>query len=941
MSKFYISFLIFIIYSNCFSQNEANNWYFGQGAGINFNSASPTAVTNGQLFTLEGCSSISDANGNLLFYTDGRRVWNRNHTPMLNSTSPLLKGDPSSSQSGIIVPKPGSSTIYYIFTVDMQAGMALLAGDADGVSNGMMYSEVDMTLDGGLGGIVLARKNVFITRPTTEGLTAVKDASGNGYWVVTHEVNNNNYLAFRVTSSGVNTTPVVSSTGPSVTATPNFPNFGGGAAGYMKISPNGTKIAACHYRENKEVVISDFNTSTGVVSNSVSCSINLNSYSEGPYGLEFSNCSEYLYVSEDFTTFRPDSSSSYPVESRIWRFDLSASDIVASKTLFQLIPNELVAALQLAPNGKIYCSKWVRTGTNINNYSYGFGSHLHAINNPRLSTATFTNNAIALAGKFSTSGLPPFISSYFYNSSISATNIATGDSVLFCFSDSVLFRGYTSAYDSIRWYFDDLVSGINNTSTSINPRHLFAAAGTHQVQLLKYICGIADTARRTITITNYPVINDLTDLNVCSGTTVTLNATATPATSYLWNTGATTPTISTDSSGQFKVIVSNNGCISRDSMFLRETITATASVSIASANSATICQGSNTTFLAIPDASLPTNGISFSWYKNENLITTDSLISFSTNNITNGDVFKVLMTVSNAVACLSGSDTASYSFPVTVNPVPVLSSIPNLTFCDGDFTNPITFGSNLSSTTFNWTNSTPAIGLASSGTGDIASFSLTNGSLLSQNASITVTPTKNGCDGSSLTFNITVNDCTLPVELIQFDGKKIEDFTNLLFWSTASELNSKYFILEHSMNALDFSEIYKVNAAGFSNSLNEYDYTHENVSKGYNYYRLKQIDHDDKFVYSDIVTINNEAENYLVLAYPNPTAGNLSILINNPIGKSQLQLMNVLGEIIQLQEIDENTSVNLLMDLSNLANGVYYLNISDTKNKTIIPIIKQ
>ena len=62
------------------------------------------------------------------------------------------------------------------------------------------------------------------------------------------------------------------------------------------------------------------------------------------------------------------------------------------------------------------------------------------------------------------------------------------------------------------------------------------------------------------------------------------------------------------------------------------------------------------------------------------------------------------------------------------------------------------------------------------------------------------------------------------------DGKKIEDFTNLLFWSTASELNSKYFILEHSLNALDFSEIYKVNAAGFSNSLNEYDYTHENVS---------------------------------------------------------------------------------------------------------------
>src|SRR5437764_1215512 len=119
MKKILLIYL-FLICTASFAQKEANNWYFGRNAGVTFNGGAPVAVTNGQLNTLEGCASISDANGNLLFYTDGIKVWNKNHVVMTNGTG--LRGDPSSTQSGIIVPKPGSSTIYYIFTVDMQGG---------------------------------------------------------------------------------------------------------------------------------------------------------------------------------------------------------------------------------------------------------------------------------------------------------------------------------------------------------------------------------------------------------------------------------------------------------------------------------------------------------------------------------------------------------------------------------------------------------------------------------------------------------------------------------------------------------------------------------------------------------------------------------------------------------------------------------------------------
>ena len=62
-----------------FSQGEANIWYFGGNAGLDFNSGSPVALTGSQMSTEEGCSTISNSSGQLLFYTDGITVWDRNH----------------------------------------------------------------------------------------------------------------------------------------------------------------------------------------------------------------------------------------------------------------------------------------------------------------------------------------------------------------------------------------------------------------------------------------------------------------------------------------------------------------------------------------------------------------------------------------------------------------------------------------------------------------------------------------------------------------------------------------------------------------------------------------------------------------------------------------------------------------------------------------------
>ena len=96
-----------------YAQKQANIWYFGSNAGLDFNNGNPTALTDGSMFTQEGCASIADENGNLLFYTDGLKAWNKNHQSMPNGTG--LLGNYSSTQSAIIVPKPNSNKIYYIF----------------------------------------------------------------------------------------------------------------------------------------------------------------------------------------------------------------------------------------------------------------------------------------------------------------------------------------------------------------------------------------------------------------------------------------------------------------------------------------------------------------------------------------------------------------------------------------------------------------------------------------------------------------------------------------------------------------------------------------------------------------------------------------------------------------------------------------------------------
>ncbi len=430
--------LTLFIGANLLAQNQAANWFFGERAGINFDIASGavTSVNGGMLNTREGCTSISDENGNLVLYTDGRIVYNRNHEVMLNGTG--LYGDSSSTQSALVVPAPQDPNIYYIFTVDTTIDVDL---DPD---NGFNYSIVDMTLDGGLGGIT--SKNINLLQENSEKVTAVlKDCTSESIWVITLAAADgvstsfDSYYAFEISNTGVNNVPVVST----------FANTIGDPRGQIKVSPDGTKLISANMSSG--LYLFDFDSNTGIVSNQQQLVIN--NFASQAYGAEFSPNSELLYIHSSNQAGATQPPSFH--RSALTQFNLTAADIQASEHIVD--QRELYrGSLQLGPNGKIYRA--------LNaNYTTGL-PFLGVINNPNAigDACNYEHNAINLSPNRSAQGLPPFIQSFFNDQiDIIQNNISTTE-LLLCDGET-----YTLSYDDIpggiyTWYKDDILLAEND-----------------------------------------------------------------------------------------------------------------------------------------------------------------------------------------------------------------------------------------------------------------------------------------------------------------------------------------------------------------------------------------------------------------------------------------------------------------------------------------------
>jgi len=384
MRRIQVLFFLFFTIEYVSAQKQGNIWYFGpNGAGLDFNYCPPQVLTNGWNNTstglFEGSTTISDSNGQLLFYSNGTSVLNANHVFMQNGSA-VLGGNTNTMTQNIIIPKPGSSSIYYLFSPQVQAFQG---------PGGVLYCVIDMSLAGGLGAVT-SYGNILrdtVGRRCSEKLTAVKHTNGLDTWLIGHDYFSNNFFSYLITSTGINSVPVETSVGLVMTDPINQSHYD--AIGELKASPDRNKLGfTTHY--TSVAAVFDFNNSTGIVSNPVELKVTNGGSWTQSYGVSFSHDNSKFYVAA--TTYISNNFL-YHID----QFDLTGTwdslTINSSRTIIT-VPSRPYS-LKLGPDKKIYVAK--STGTN----------HLGIINYPDLGgvACNYVDQGVYLNGLDATWGL--------------------------------------------------------------------------------------------------------------------------------------------------------------------------------------------------------------------------------------------------------------------------------------------------------------------------------------------------------------------------------------------------------------------------------------------------------------------------------------------------------------------------------------------------------
>lgn len=297
-----VLFVLFVTLPS-FAQREYNNWLFGNKAGLTWNTTRnfgatgvfgttlnttlrgiPTVLANSPIETDEGCFVISDTNGNLLFFSDGMTVWNRNMAVMPNGTG--LSGHKSSAQSGVIFPFPQSSTRYIAITL------------GEGSQNDLSYSIVDMNAFGGLGQLESSFKNVKFqgySGVLGESVTVVRHNNKEDFWIIAPGKGSNTYInVWKATSAGVTHLTTHQQVQVTGTAAPTNTSL----IGSIKFNADGTRFGWMQANPVR-LVYGNFNPATGLLSG-----VKVREFPgvqaapdfERGYGLEFSPNGSYIYI---------------------------------------------------------------------------------------------------------------------------------------------------------------------------------------------------------------------------------------------------------------------------------------------------------------------------------------------------------------------------------------------------------------------------------------------------------------------------------------------------------------------------------------------------------------------------------------------------------------------------------------------------------------------
>ncbi len=171
----------------------------------------------------------------------------------------------------------------------------------------------------------------------------------------------------------------------------------------------------------------------------------------------------------------------------------------------------------------------------------------------------------------------------------------------------------------------------------------------------------------------------------------------------------------------------------------------------------------------------------------------------------------------------------------------------------------------------------------------------------------------------------------LPVDLLPLQAAYSDGIMHLN-WGTLQESNSSHFEVEHSVNAYNFTSVGSVTANGISSLKTIYRFNHLKAVAGTNYYRLRQVDRNGLFVYSNIISINVVIKGTFITAvYPSPFTDKLSVSISSANAKpATIRFVDITGRqiISQNAPVTKGVTIVTLNNLGNLSKGIYIMEVN-------------
>jgi hypothetical protein len=349
-AAFWLFSWLFFSSLGAWAQQEARSWYFDSKIGFDFSASMPRPLANSARRVGPASVSLADKRtGQLLFYSDARQIWNREHRllPHGDSLASPYADAFTIPQGALALPVPGQDQQYYLFTLAPTLRI-------DGVSAPaiLRYSVLDMRLDNGLGDVVAGQKNHLVAAAVNYQLCAVPHRNGRDYWLLTRQWDSNAFGVYLVSAQGVALTRT-QAIGP-------VPGKLRDIKGFLKASPDGRKVA---YATSETLPLSlfDFDAATGEFSHYLNLGKLLTAG-----GLSFSPDNSKLYV-QNYTSL-PNQSPGGNLRNVINQFDLAAGSdaaiiasgmsIVANNPTTNIRADEQgsngLYTFQLGPDGRLY-----------------------------------------------------------------------------------------------------------------------------------------------------------------------------------------------------------------------------------------------------------------------------------------------------------------------------------------------------------------------------------------------------------------------------------------------------------------------------------------------------------------------------------------------------------------------------------------------------------